>query len=147
MEIVHASSNEFPVLMEIWEASVRATHHFLTEENIQYFKPLILANYMPVMEMYAAKDASGTITGFLGLHHNKVEMLFISPTHHRKGIGRKFINHAVELKGDIELDVNEQNEGAVKFYKECGFCVKGRSERDALGKPFPLLHLKLTTDY
>src|SRR5262249_51361311 len=111
------------------------------------FKPLVLAKYMPMMDIYSSREANGELTGFMGLSGNKMEMLFISPAHHRKGIGRKFIHYAIDLKGDIELDVNEQNPGAVQFYKECGFSVIGRSEKDGLGKPFPLLHLKLTTDY
>ncbi|MDC0663679.1 hypothetical protein [Marinobacter sp. SS21] len=32
-------------LLEIWEASVRATHDFLAEEDLQALKPLILEQY------------------------------------------------------------------------------------------------------
>lgn len=40
-------------LVEVWEASVRSTHHFLAEKDIQFFKPLVrnnifrLSNYTP----------------------------------------------------------------------------------------------------
>ncbi|RYZ54653.1 MAG: GNAT family N-acetyltransferase, partial [Chitinophagaceae bacterium] len=37
------------------------------------------------------------------------------------------------------VDVNEQNEMAVGFYRHFGFRVTGRSETDSLGKPYPLL--------
>jgi putative acetyltransferase len=36
---VHAA--DFPHVVDVWEASVRATHHFLTEADIQFFKPLV----------------------------------------------------------------------------------------------------------
>ena len=37
---------EYPLVVDLWEASVRATHHFLPESDIQYFKPLILNEYL-----------------------------------------------------------------------------------------------------
>ncbi len=40
------------------------------------------------------------------------------------------------------LDVNEQNEGAVRFYAARGFAEVGRSPLDGEGRPFPLLHLR-----
>ncbi len=41
-----------------------------------------------------------------------------------------------------ELDVNEQNPHAVAFYTSKGFDVIGRSETDAAGYPYPLLHMR-----
>ncbi len=32
---------EFPELVAVWEDSVRATHHFISEEDIAYYNPLI----------------------------------------------------------------------------------------------------------
>lgn len=39
-------------LVEVWEASVRSTHRFLTEKDIRFFKPLIRNKYIPVVELY-----------------------------------------------------------------------------------------------
>lgn len=36
-----ASIRDYDELIQLWEASVRSTHHFLTEDDIQYYKPLI----------------------------------------------------------------------------------------------------------
>lgn len=36
-------------LIEIWEASVRATHNFLPEKNILELKPLILEQYFDLL--------------------------------------------------------------------------------------------------
>jgi putative acetyltransferase len=41
------------------------------------------------------------------------------------------------------VDVNEQNDQAVGFYRRMGFEVAGRSAVDGLGQPFPLLHMRL----
>ena len=40
------------------------------------------------------------------------------------------------------VDVNEQNHGAVGFYRHIGFEVTGRSDLDDQGRPYPLLHLR-----
>jgi len=42
-----------------------------------------------------------------------------------------------------EVDVNEQSLQAVGFYCRLGFEVAGRSPTDALGHPYPMLHMKL----
>jgi len=47
----------------------------------------------------------------------------------------------VELEASA-VDVNEQNEQAVAFYRRLGLEVEGRSEVDGMGKPFPLLHMR-----
>ena len=52
------------------------------------------------------------------------------------------MRHARELKGELTVDVNEQNPAAVRFYEACGFVVEGRSELDSSGRPFPLLHMR-----
>jgi putative acetyltransferase len=41
------------------------------------------------------------------------------------------------------VDVNEQNEQALGFYRHLGFEVVGRSPLDGQGKPYPLLHMTL----
>ena len=56
--------------------------------------------------------------------------------------GRLLIEHARKLKGPLELDVNEQNPEARKFYEAMGFEVHRHSETDSDGRPFPLLHLR-----
>ena len=38
-------------LVEVWEASVRSTHRFLTEKDIRFFKPLVRNKYIPVVEI------------------------------------------------------------------------------------------------
>jgi putative acetyltransferase len=31
--------------LEVWKASVRATHHFLAEADLQFFKPLVAGGF------------------------------------------------------------------------------------------------------
>jgi putative acetyltransferase len=134
---------DFPEIVEVWEASVRATHHFLPESDILYFKPLILNEYLYHVDLYCTKNKSGNIIGFLGVADGKIEMLFIDPAARGQGIGRFLTEYAVNELKATTVDVNEQNEQAVGFYHKMGFKTIGRSPLDGLGKPYPLLHMEL----
>ena len=138
-----ASKEDHVPIVDLWETSVRATHHFLDEAAIQFFKPLILNEFLQAVDLYYFKDEWGIITGFLGVADGKIEMLFVHPNQFGKGTGKKLLLFANEKLGANHVDVNEQNEQAVGFYKHMGFEVVSRSETDGMGKPFPLLHMKL----
>lgn len=133
----------FPDIVTVWEASVRATHHFLREEDIDFLKPLILDEFLYAVDVYIAKDTAGTIVGFLGVAASKIEMLFLHPDVRNQGLGSRFVRYAVDQLNVDKVDVNEQNEQAVGFYQHQGFRTIGRSERDAMDKPYPILHLQL----
>jgi putative acetyltransferase len=129
-------------VLEVWEASVRATHHFLAESDIQFFKPLVLQALFTLDHLDCVRDHEGSLVGFVGVLGHKMEALFVHPAFHRSGIGRRLARHAVVDLGATAVDVNEQNIGAVAFYRRIGFEVEGRSEVDSTGKPFPLLHMR-----
>ncbi len=138
-----ATAADYAEITDVWEASVRATHHFLSESDIQYFRPLILNEYLKAVDLFCTRDASGRILGFLGVAGDKLEMLFLHPASRGKGIGGALLRYATaELQVD-KVDVNEQNEQAVSFYQHFGFRQVGRSELDGLGKPYPILNLQL----
>lgn len=131
-------------LIEIWENSVRATHDFLAEEDLQELKPLILQHYFDAVDLRCAKNAQGEIQGFCGVHDGNIEMLFICPDARGKGIGAMLAAHAIKEQGASNVDVNEQNEQALGFYQHIGFKVTGRSPVDGQGKSYPLLHMTLS---
>jgi len=140
---VHAvRAEEADRLLEVWEASVRATHHFLSESDIQFFKPLVVQSLLTLDYLHCVRVLKGELVGFVGVSEQRVEALFVHPLFHRTGVGRRLSRHAVVELGATRVDVNEQNEGAVAFYRRIGFEVEGRSEVDSLGKPFPLLHMR-----
>lgn len=143
MNIEVADSSNYTELIEIWEASVRATHDFLSEEDILVLKPLILAEYFDAVDLNCLKNEVGEILGFVGVADGNIEMLFISPESRGKGIGKTLTKFAVEKRGAWKVDVNKQNPPAVGFYKHLGFEVVGSSELDGQGRPFPLLHMEL----
>jgi len=48
----------------------------------------------------------------------------------------------VQALDALTLDVNEQNTQALGFYLHQGFEIVGRSPKDGLGQPYPLLHMR-----
>jgi putative acetyltransferase len=142
-EITHVNKDEYQELVIVWEASVRATHHFLQEEDIVYFKPLILNTYLDAVELRCIKLDKKKIVGFLGVTEQNLEMLFILPEYRGKRIGKILLDYSLNTLNVIKVDVNEQNEQAVGFYLHNGFETTGRSELDATGKPYPILHMEL----
>ena len=79
----------------------------------------------------------------MGVAAQNLEMLFIHPDYIGKGLGNILLGFAIENLNVIKVDVNEQNQQALGFYKHHGFEIVNRSERDATGKPYPILHLEL----
>ena len=142
-QIARAGRVDFAELTEVWEASVRATHHFLTEDYIQIIRPLLLHDYLGAVQLYCMRDTYEAIVGFMGVLDGKVEMLFVHPSARGQGIGTLLMRFAIERLGVTKVDVNEQNENALGFYRHLGFWVKSRSPLDGMGKPYPILHLEL----
>ncbi|BBR52372.1 MULTISPECIES: acetyltransferase [Pseudomonas] len=143
MIIRQATNADHPYLLNIWLRSVRATHHFLKESDIEELLPQLRDIYLPAVELWVAVDAEDCPLGFVGLNENHVEMLFIEPGLRGKGIGRTLLDHARGSRSQMSVDVNEQNPDAVGFYLHYGFIQTGRSPLDGEGRPFPLLHLSL----
>lgn len=141
--IREARPADMSALVEVWLRSVRATHTFLTEEDIQFFLPLVRdALASEQLELWVLASDTNTLIGFMGLSGNSLEAMFLDPAHLRAGHGRRLVSHARGLKGALTVDVNEQNPPAVRFYEACGFVVVGRSELDSTGRPFPLVHMR-----
>lgn len=143
MKIEDVRDTDYLELLEVWEDAVRATHHFLTEQDIQAFKPLILAHGFPAVKLKCVRDQEG-ILGFIGMHEQKVEMLFLRDRARAKGTGKMLLHYAIKVEKCYQVDVNEQNPQAVGFYQYCGFEVVKRSDLDDAGRPFPILHLQLS---
>lgn len=139
-----ATTNDYPLLITLWEASVRATHDFLPEDYLQYIK-IILPRAFSHVQLVVYADSNEILCGFAGVDEAKIEMLFIHPDIRGKGIGRQLITFCMQELGADKVDVNEQNQQAVDFYLHMGFTVTGRSELDGAGQPFPLLHMQIAT--
>ncbi len=143
MIVEHVLPSDYQEMLVVWENSVRATHDFISDEDIEFFKPIIIEQAFPAVELRCVKNSNGAIVGFLGVHEQKIEMLFILNKARGTGIGKTLLAYATKELSANKVDVNEQNPQAVDFYQHMGFKVISRSPTDDMGKPFPILHMSL----
>ena len=106
---------DYDELLTVWEASVRSTHHFLAEKDIQFYKPLIREQYFLAVELYIIRNEKEEIAAFMGLSDELIEMLFVRPDQQGKGYGKRLMEYAVHQKHIHKVDVNEQNGQACRF--------------------------------
>lgn len=132
-------------VLEVWEKSVRATHHFLTERDIEDLRPLVWPSVAELPHFICIRDGASRVLAFAGIDGEKMEALFVHPDRHGCGIGTRLTTHAIDELGVRCVDVNEQNEQAVAFYRRMGFVVESRSPLDGFGNAFPILHMRLST--
>lgn len=135
-------AEEVDQAVDVWEASVRATHHFVTEADIDVFRPLVRQG-LPQLTCLCVRDSAGAVAGFIAVEGGMVHALFIDPAWRGQGAGSRLLRYAIDTLQAAALDVNEQNPEALGFYRHMGFEVVGRSPVDGLGKPYPLLHMRL----
>lgn len=111
-------------LLMIWEASVRATHHFLSDAEVKQIKSYVPQALQSVSHLIIAVNASNELIGFMGTEQNRLEMLFLSPTERGKGIGKQLVQYGIQM-----VTVNEQNPQAV-VYEHLGFVTYQRTDHD-----------------
>ena len=131
-------------LVTLWEASVRATHLFLSPAEIAQIKTYVPQVLEQVAHLIVAEDDTQTPVGFMGVENDRLEMLFLSPDARGKGLGRCLLQHGIQNYAVRELTVNEQNPQAVQFYEHLGFTCYKRTPCDEQGGPYPLLYLRLS---
>ena len=129
-------------LLTAWESSVRATHLFLREGDVDYLRPFVKQGLQEVPFLFYAEE-NGAPCAFLGMDGDSIEMLFVAEELRSQGIGSALMRQALTL-GARRVDVNEQNPQALDFYRRFGFEVVSRDEVDGLGLPYPILHCALS---
>jgi ribosomal protein S18 acetylase RimI-like enzyme len=88
----------------------------------------------PERAIFVAKDAAGTLAGFVIVDRKDVSMpeidwLIVSPEWQGKGVAGRLMEQALEWIGagvPVQLGVIHFNERAIAFYKKWGFEDTGR---------------------
>lgn len=144
---IYEVSREFPEVSEkltaVWEASVRATHAFLSDAEVLQIKAYVPEALAGVEHLLVAEQPTGVPVGFLGIQGQRLEMLFLDPAVRGTGLGRRLLTIAIKQYGVRELTVNEQNPQAVGFYEHMGFRTYRRTEQDEQSGPYPLCYMRL----
>ena len=128
-------------LLDVWESSVRATHDFLREGDVEYLRPFVEQGLREEPLLFCAEE-NETPAGFLVMAEDSIEMLFVHADFRGRGIGSALMREAL-ARDARRVDVNEQNPQALGFYQRFGFEAVSRDELDSLGLPYPILHCEL----
>lgn len=129
-------------LLDVWESSVKATHLFLSGDEINNIKQYVPQALKDVPVLVVAENKYGNPMGFMGIAGKMLEMLFVSNEYRGQGIGKRLLQYGIENYSINELSVNEQNPLAKGFYEYMGFEVYKRTALDEQGNPYPLLYMK-----
>lgn len=130
-------------LLAVWESSVRATHLFLSEDEIESIKKYVPQALKEIPFLTIIENENQIPVGFMGIVEQHLEMLFISHEERGKGLGKELLKYGIEKYSVNDLAVNEQNPLAKGFYEHMGFEIYKRTECDEQGNPYPLLYMRL----
>ena len=143
-EVKERDNQLLSALLTVWENSVRATHLFLSDEEVNHIKEYVPQALGGVEHLIIVAQGKNDVpVAFMGVENTRLEMLFLSPEERGKGLGKRLIEYGIKNYGIQEVTVNEQNPQAVGFYKHMGFETYKRTENDEEGNPYPLLYMKL----
>lgn len=143
MTIIRPSQpSDYSSLLEIWATAVDATHDFLSKHDRNEIE-MQVRDYLTSAPLFVAADRNDQPLGFLHVEDGHIHALFVHADHHGAGVGRRLIEHVVASNGTLRVDVNEQNERGVGFYRHLGFSRVSRSPTDSDGRPYPILHLEM----
>jgi putative acetyltransferase len=107
-------------LLDVWARASALAHPFLSQEFLDQERRNIPQLYLPNAETWVW-ETDGRVTGFVALIGNEVGALFVAPDHHRSGIGKALVEKARALRGELVVDVFEQNAIGRAFYAKAGF--------------------------
>ncbi|MDR0549609.1 MAG: GNAT family N-acetyltransferase [Deltaproteobacteria bacterium] len=129
-------------LVELWRESVKASHAFLTPDDVLTIRPQVTNLLATADGLAVRRDPQGRTLGFLALNKLKVEALFLAPWARGQGYGRELMSWASQ-KGARYVDVNVDNHQALGFYRYLGFELFDQGHSQVGPKSLGLYHLRL----
>ena len=143
LEVEERNSDLISNLIAVWEASVRATHLFLSDSEILSIKEYVPQALKNIDKLIIAENDEEKPIAFMGIENETLEMLFITPSERGQGLGKQLLQYGISNYKVNRLTVNEQNPQATGFYEHMGFHVYKRTDYDEQGNPYPLLYMRL----
>lgn len=133
VEITERTPTLIQTLTDLWRGSVKATHLFLSDDEIAQIETYVPHALKNVPILICAEENARPV-GFMGIDEQKLEMLFVAADRRNQGIGKTRLAYGIET-------VKEQNPAAKQFYEHFGFKTDKRTETDEQGNPYPLLYM------
>ncbi|MBD0417043.1 GNAT family N-acetyltransferase [Oryzicola mucosus] len=138
----YAPETDLKKLSRIWLDASLLAHPFIGEQRLHEQRTLIEDQYLPNAQTLVA-CIDDQPCGFISLLDTFIGGIFVSPDRQRFGIGRQLVTHALNLKGELELEVYTANLQAMAFYTRLGFQELSRRRLDDDGNPFENARLRL----
>lgn len=138
----YAPEGDLKKLSRIWLDACLLAHPFIGKQRLLEQRKLIEDQYLPNAETWVA-CVDEEPSGFISLLDTFIGGIFVSPAQQGLGIGRQLISHALNRKGELELEVYTDNQQAVSFYTGLGFEELSRRARDDEGYAFENARLRL----
>jgi len=85
IEVTDRSAILVERLLTVWESAVKATHLFLSADEIAIIKQYVPQALMAVPHLIIVEDESQLSVGFMGITKQHLEILFIAPEEAGKG--------------------------------------------------------------
>lgn len=117
---------------KIWLDTNMKAHDFIPS---QYWQN----NYNMVKEMFLLTEVyvyenTKEIHGFIGLHNEYIEGIFVSSKAQSQGIGKLLLNFVKDKKEKLRLSVYQKNTRAIHFYQREGFKIQCESLDKSTGE-------------
>lgn len=111
-------------VIQIWLKANLKAHGFISENywkgNFEAVKEML-----PQAEVYVyEEECEKEIQGFIGINDNYIEGIFVDIKVQSRGIGKKLMDHAKNMKPQLTLSVYRKNEAAVRFYHREEFKIQ-----------------------
>ena len=129
-------------LTNLWERSIKTSHHFLNLKEIEKIKQYVPNELRKVAKLFVAIEKSNVLLAFIGIKDDMIQMLFVDDKYVRKGIGSKLVDYVIDNYDIKYVEVNVDNLIAHKFYLNKGFKDLKRKEYDDYNDPYPIIIMK-----
>lgn len=108
------AATDVRALSALWLEASLAAHGFLGAGLLHAQQRLIEETYLPMAETWVAEAGDGPV-GFVSLLDSFIGGIFVAPDQQGRGIGRRLIAHALDLRGALSLEVYTRNTQAMRF--------------------------------
>ena len=117
---------------KIWLDTNMKAHDFIPSQYWQNNYNMVKEMFL-LTEVYVYENAK-EIHGFIGLHNEYIEGIFVSSKAQSQGIGKLLLNFVKDKKEKLRLSVYQKNTRAIHFYQREGFKIQCESLDKSTGE-------------
>ena len=130
---------DLPALVDLWVAAWRETGFAIDfDARREWLGDHLRARRSQGAEIVVAIDAPGAPAGFVTIDPKTgvLDQLCVAPSEWGTGLARALVDEAKRRSpGAVELEVNEANQRALRFYEREGFAAVSRGASALSGLP------------